>query len=139
MVDFLIAFDGAGGLREYVGGYADYRRLRAAEVRSRGRSRQSAPSAPPRSGAVAAPGSESRKGAERRRLSYAERREYETILDEISAMEGEKTELERLFSSGAPDPSSIEGANRRYAQLAAAIEEKTARWEELATRAEGLD
>jgi len=139
MVDFLIAFDGEGGLREYVGGYADYRRLRDAEVRGRGRSRQSAPSAPPRSGAVAAPGSESRRSAERRRLSYAERREYETILDEISAMEGEKTELERLFSSGAPDPSSIEGANRRYAQLAAAIEEKTARWEELATRAEGLD
>ena len=127
MSDFLIAFDGSGKLREIVGGYGDYRALLRVEAGDRARQgARDAKSEPPR------------QNSSRPRLGFAERREYEGILDEISLLEEEKTGLEALFSSKAPDPASLQAADRRYAEVAALIERKTARWEELASRDEGV-
>jgi ATP-binding cassette subfamily F protein uup len=127
--DFVIAFDGSGNLREYVGGYGDYRALRSGEGKeSAKRGARDAKPEPP-----VAP----RRQNPARRLGFAERREYEGILDEVSALEKEKAGLEALFSSKAPDSDTIEAANRRYAEVLDLIERKTTRWEELASRDEG--
>jgi len=71
-----------------------------------------------------------------RKPSYAERKEYEGILDEIGALEDEKASLEALFGSGATG-AELEASSRRYAELGPLIEARTARWEELASLIDG--
>jgi ABC transport system ATP-binding/permease protein len=71
-----------------------------------------------------------------RKASFAERKEYEGILDEIAALEEEKTALEALFASGASG-TELESASRRYAEVCPLIEARTVRWEELAALIDG--
>ena len=118
LADSLIVLDGKGGAREYVGGYADYREF-AAE----------APEAPSARKPKAAQATRARKG-----LSYAERRELDGLLEEISAMEAEKAVLERFFASSSPSSGEMERSKRRYAELSALVEARTARWESLAAK-----
>ncbi len=66
-----------------------------------------------------------------RRASFAEKKEYAGILDEIGALEDEKSKLEALFASG-PTGADLERSSRRYAELCALIDARTARWEALA-------
>jgi len=69
--------------------------------------------------------------AKLRKASWAEKKEYEGILDQIAALEEERSRLETLFASGA-SPADLGSAGRRYAELEGLIEARTARWEELA-------
>ncbi len=150
-----VAFDGSGAVALYPGPYSEYRealaeeraereasareaaaREAAAAARSKEAARAKAPaasSAGPDAETGAAGG---RNAARTRKASYAERREYEGILDEIAALEGERAALERLFSSGASG-RELDEASRRYAELGRLIEARTARWEELAELIEG--
>ncbi|HUW39696.1 MAG TPA: ABC-F family ATP-binding cassette domain-containing protein [Rectinemataceae bacterium] len=138
MADFIIALDGSGGLAESVGGYSDYRALAGPRPASgRAGAAKTDPAATAEGSAADRPAGRAdsrRRSSDRPRLGYAERREYEGLLDLISALEGEKAELESLFSAPAPDPEVFKATNRRYAELGNLIEEKTARWEELASR-----
>ncbi len=127
-VDFLLSFELGKPIIEHLGGYADYRSFRDAEeanarrvLREKGEPRASR---------------EARQDQAGRKLSFAERREYEGILDEISACEAERRVLELFFSSPSPDPAAMAAAGARYAGLEREIESKTARWEELASRAD---
>jgi ATP-binding cassette subfamily F protein uup len=140
-----VAFDGSGAVALYPGPYSEYRealaeeraeREAAAAARSKETARGKAvsgPSAEPDTETRAAGG---RNAARTRKASYAERREYEGILDEIAALEDERAALERLFSSGASG-RELEEASRRYAELGPLIEARTSRWEELAELIEG--
>ena len=122
LADSLIVFDGEGGLREYVGRYADYRAF-AAEAESSAPKRKEAPQA-----------SVEPRQREKKGLSYAERREFDGLLDEISALEGEKSALEALFSSASPKAAEIAEAHRRYSEIIGIIEARSLRWEALAAR-----
>jgi ABC transport system ATP-binding/permease protein len=130
-VDSVIALDGRGGAREFVCGYADYRATESGEA-------EASLGATPSEAAKrrkASPGTEPQgKPRAKKGLSYAERKELEGLLDEISALEGEKAALEALFSSHTPNVDDIEKSNRRYAELGPLIEARTARWESLASR-----
>ena len=72
------------------------------------------------------------RSREKKGLSYAERKELDGLLTEISALEGEKSALELFFSSPAPGAEEMERSRRRYAELSDLIEARTARWEILA-------
>jgi ATP-binding cassette subfamily F protein uup len=71
-----------------------------------------------------------------RKASFAERKEYEGILDEIATLESEKLALEALFASGSSG-TELEAASRRYAEICPLIENRTARWEVLAILIDG--
>ncbi len=133
MADSILAFDGAGRVEEFVGRYADYRSL----LRS-GPEREAA-AVPPRRGPAEGEGSGAGRPARRAKagLSFAEKRELESLLEEIEGLESEKSALESLFSSPSPGPAELAEANRRYPGLASLIEARTARWEELAAREDG--
>jgi ATP-binding cassette subfamily F protein uup len=123
LADSLIVLDGSGGAKEYVGRYADYRAFadegEPEEGESSGQKSASDAAAPSRQ-------------REKKGLSYAERKEFDSLLDEISALEDEKSALESLFSSSSPKPEELERGKRRYTEVVGLVEEKTARWEELA-------
>jgi ABC transport system ATP-binding/permease protein len=125
LADSLLVLDGSGGSREYVGRYADYRAFtESSEPASKPGQR-----GPTRSAEALSP-----RAKERRGLSYAERKELETLLPEISALEDEKASLEAYFSRGEIEAEKLERANRRYAELGDIIEGKIARWDFLASR-----
>jgi ABC transport system ATP-binding/permease protein len=123
LADSLIALDGRGKAREYVGRYADYRAFSA----------DSPDAAPPKRKDATTVTADTRS-RERRGLSYAERKELGGLLGEISFLEDEKAALEGIFSSPSPNAEEIERANRRYAELIGLLEARTLRWEELASR-----
>ena len=125
-MDFILAFDGSGRFQEFVGGYSDYRRSEAESVVT---AKVDAAPSPASTSVTAGP----RGGAEKK-LSYNERKEYSGILDEIAALETEKSGLEDVFSRSAQDPVALESASRRYSTVLALIEARTIRWEELAER-----
>ncbi len=122
VTDYLFIFDGKGGIRSFVGSYADYRAETEREEASVRESRREDEKPRP-------------SRAERRSgLSFKERQELERLLPEISKLEEEQKELEAGFQAPLPDPDRIERDNRRYAAVCALIEEKMVRWEELAGR-----
>ena len=75
------------------------------------------------------------KQKEKRKLSYKEQREFETLENEIMELEERKDELEKIMASGESDFSAIDTANREYTELSATLNAKYARWEILAERA----
>jgi ATP-binding cassette subfamily F protein uup len=142
--------DGKGGVRSFPGTYSDWRvareleeeeRAAAARPADRTRGKDRGGPADVSAGASgtaipsalsAAPAGEAAGSVRRRKPSFAERREFESLLPEIEALEAEKAELEALFASGERDGQALEQASRRYAELDPLIRARTARWDELA-------
>ena len=81
-----------------------------------------------RTASATAPAARSRK----KRLSFAERREFDAILPELDSLETEKSSLEALFSTKGVPTDDLRQAHARYLEVDALIGEKTLRWEELA-------
>ena len=70
---------------------------------------------------------------EKRRLTFKEQKEFEGLESEIAALENQKNELEARMSGGDNgDFSAIGETARKYNECTALLEEKYARWEELA-------
>ena len=123
LTDSLLVFDGAGGIRSFTGTYEAYRESVAALATSAPRpSRDQGRSRTVRQ--------------EKTGLSFRERKEYEELLKEIDALEKEQRELEAGFLRPAVEPSERQKNDRRYREIAATLEERMARWEELAARAD---
>lgn len=133
-----IALDAGGQAKLYPGPYGEYREvlreLAEAEVLKAKADETARQVAAQAAGDAGMPTGAGRVRS--RKASWAEKKEYEGILDQIAGLEDEKSRLETLFASGA-NQADLEGAGRRYAELGALIEARTARWEELATIIEG--
>ncbi|PMS36063.1 ATP-binding cassette subfamily F protein uup [Trinickia symbiotica] len=134
VVTSVIASEGGGRWREYVGGFTDWqtqheRATRLAEEAAAAR----APSAPPRAAQAqeAAAGRAAQRAA---KLSYKEQRELEALPEKIAALEAEQKAIGAQLEDGsifAKDAREGARLTERYAaiddELMAALE----RWEEL--------
>jgi ATP-binding cassette subfamily F protein uup len=125
VVTQVLAAEGDGLWREYVGGYADWLAQRAT---ARPDYPQAAATAPPRAPAAA---------RERKRLSFREQRELDGLPAAIEALEGEKHSLTGAMC--APDYHRVAPGERRNHALRLAaidgdIEAAMTRWEELESR-----
>ncbi|HSM04888.1 MAG TPA: ATP-binding cassette domain-containing protein [Longimicrobiales bacterium] len=141
-----LVFEGGGRVREYVGGYTDWRRVverREAETAAaadRGRADDAGGSrraAGRRSAGDDGPEVSSRQEDRPRRLSYHEKRELEALPGRIEAMEAELGGLhERLSDPGfyQEDPDVIRETTARLAEVETEIEDAFARWEALSQR-----
>ena len=155
LTDYLFIFDGKGGIRGFAGSYDEYRDMMAESAPSGRREsapsgrRESAPSGRRESapsgrreetardgrGADDAPGARLVRREPKTALTFRERKEYELLEAEIAGLEQEQKDLESLFQSSLPDPAGIARGHRRYEEVLHLLEEKLARWEELAVRA----
>ena len=70
---------------------------------------------------------------EKKKLSFKEQKEFEQLNEEIPALEEEQKELEGKMASS--NFEEARAAGERYKKIAALLEEKYERWEELAERA----
>ena len=133
-----LAFEGDGKVTRYAGGYESYVLQRdQAKVLAAEAEAVKAPEAPkPRqapAGAAEAPGAPNKP----KPLSFAEKKELDGILDDISALEEKVSALEgRLSDPGLYSAGPDEGRKAREAheQATRELASRTARWEELEAR-----
>lgn len=69
--------------------------------------------------------------AEKRKRTFKEQKEFESIEQEILVLEDKKSALEKQMSSG--EKVDFEALNREYAEVNCELEKKYQRWEELAS------
>jgi ATP-binding cassette subfamily F protein uup len=126
--DTIFAFEGDGKLRQYPGNYSVYLDYKKDEEEkgdkgTREKVRYSSNSNNP-------------KSDQPRKLSYKEKREYETLEIQIPEMEAQKEEIEKIIYNNPPsDFTEMQELSERLAQLVRAIDTATERWLELAERA----
>jgi ABC transport system ATP-binding/permease protein len=135
VVETIFAIEPGGNLRQYPGNYSVYLDYKQAEEnedkekeisqKSKVKSQNSSPT--PAANPTPAPKS--------RKLSFKEKREYETLETHIPAMEAQKEELEKVFYNNPPsDFTEMQQLSEQLAQLVHAIDTATERWLELAER-----
>ena len=125
VVDHLLVFKGEGVIDDFPGNYTQYRAF-TAEASQRAASTASAPAQKPR---LTEP---------KKRLSFRETKELETLEQEIAALESEKAQIEQTLSGASVAVDDIVRLSKRLPQLEAEMEEKTLRWMELEEKKDNL-
>lgn len=137
-VDMIFAFEAGGELRQYPGNYSVYLDYKKAEEEAEAKPEATHKvQAQPKD--QTAPETQSLgvdNSTKARKLSFKEKREYETLEVEIPQLEAEKQELEQLLYTNPPsDFTQLEQLTERLAELSQTIDTATERWLELAERA----
>ena len=123
LVDHLFVFCGDGVVKDFIGGYTEYRSFmkdyeaeqkRAAEAQRK----------------PAQPRVEQPKPA-KRRLSWKEQRELEQLEKDMEELNAEKARIEALLSGGTASVDEIAGASARFGEVRDLLDEKEMRWLEL--------
>jgi len=128
VVTSTLVFEGDGRVGEYVGGYEDWLNQRAAPAERANREAPSQPPAPEAQAKMPPPAGQKRK------LSYKETRELETLPGRIEQLECEQQQLEASMSHAAfyqQEKSAIAQTMARAEELRGQLEAAYARWEEL--------
>ena len=118
VVDHIFVFNGGGDIKDFPGNYTDYRYWREEEENAKPAEKSVQPKAVYRT-------------ETRRKLTFKERKEYESLEPEIMALEEEKSLLEQEMSSGTLDNDTLLAKSRRIQTVIELIDEKTNRWVEL--------
>ena len=119
VVDHIFVFNGDGDIKDFPGNYTDYRDWREEE---KALVRPAEKSVQPKS---------SYRAESKRKLTFKERKEYETLETEIAALEDEKSVIEQDMSSGTLDNAALLAKAARIQEVMELIDEKTMRWLEL--------
>lgn len=125
LVDHLLVFCGDGVVKDFIGGYTEYRsyikdyeaeqkRLAVAEVRNSVK----AP-APPAAAPV------------KKKLTWKEQKELERIEEEMDSLGQEKAALEAKLAGGELDYAQVSEASERYAAIKSELDARETRWLEL--------
>ena len=120
VVTSIYAFEGNGHVREYVGGYSDWRQAHQPRPTPVPRRRPPAPAKRPRQS-----------------LTYPEQRELETCPERIEALEAEQALLHAQLEDPdlfRRDPAAFQTIMARLTALETALPAAYARWEELERR-----
>ena len=129
IVDHLFVFEGDGAIRDFPGNYTQYKLW--SDERKRGemmKKRLAVRKPEPLRVSAVAPG----------KLSFREKRELETLEQEITALEAEKNTIETGLQSGSLSAAELKQQSERWAALIPEIEQKTGRWMALSEREETL-
>ncbi|CAA7628052.1 Holdfast attachment protein C [Candidatus Terasakiella magnetica] len=127
LVTSIIAVEGDGDVKEYIGGYTDYLNQRPK------RDEAAAPKPPPKPQAVSKPQSP------RNRLSYNETRELDQLPGRIDTLSAEIAKLEKDLSDPglyARDPARFQKGAARVDAARAELEAAEERWLELEAKRE---
>ncbi|HVK46439.1 MAG TPA: ABC-F family ATP-binding cassette domain-containing protein, partial [Pseudobacter sp.] len=121
LVDHLFVFDGDGVVRDFPGNYSQYRLDKKEEEQ-----KEAAPkTAEPKQDKSAV------KPEEKKRLSYKEKREFETLEKEIAALGKEKETVNEKLNSGSVPFDELQQLSMRIGEITALLDEKELRWLEL--------
>lgn len=140
----IFAFEGDGKLKQYEGGYTDYVNRLAAEGRTPGETglNQSAGAAGStlgnsknqesgENGTVKADSTATWKQKKKLKFSYKEQKEYETIEDDIAALELKLEDLDNEMAANATNAAKLRELVEEKENAEKMLEEKMDRWEYL--------
>jgi ATP-binding cassette subfamily F protein uup len=124
-VDHLFVFEGDGLIKDFPGNYTQYKlwsdeRKKKEQLHKRITVRQAEAQKP------VAPVTN--------KLSFKEKRELESLENEIAQLEAEKADIEMNLQSGVLSPDALKQNSERWAAILPEIEVKTDRWMELSDR-----
>lgn len=123
IVDHLFVFEGDGVIRDFPGNYTDYREYTEERRKlSEPKKAQEQPKEKPRNNRESS-----------NKMTFKERKEFETLTEEIDSLTAEKAELEAAFNSGEV-VDDILGKSARYEEIKAILDEKELRWLELSEK-----
>ena len=129
LVDHIFVFEGHGKIKDYYGNYTEYRLEKDKELKLQKRiAKINAPAA-----------TEDSKGKPARatnpnKMTFKERKEFETLEVEIEQLEKEKAELIEKMNSGAGTSQEFTDWSRRYQEVETSLDDKTMRWLELSEK-----
>jgi ATP-binding cassette subfamily F protein uup len=125
VVDHLLVFKGNAEIQDFPGNYTQYRLWK--EVKDAERNEQSRQISPLQQQLQR----RQRPAEEKKKLSFKERREFDSLEEEIEALEKEKVTLEEELSSGTLSHEALLDKSARISGLIKEIDLKTERWIEL--------
>ena len=119
LVDHLFVFCGGGVIKDFIGGYSEYRSF-IEDLRKEERVQKATPKEVKKE-----------KAEGPRKLSWKEKKELEQLELDIDALGAEQKELEALLEGGTLDYQKITEVSSRYEANRIALDEKETRWLEL--------
>ncbi len=124
VVDHIFVFNGEGDIKDFPGNYSDWRDWRIEEKAAAAKeaAEKAAKNTPPK---------QSYRTETKRKLTFKERKEYESLEEEITALEEEKATIEQALSSGTLDNDTLLRHSMRIQEVIELIDEKSMRWLEL--------
>ena len=130
LVDHLLVFEGEGQVRDFPGNYSDYRIWQEQEE---ARKNAAASSEKEKTANV----SNAAPAASKKKVSFKEKREFELLEGEMSALNKEKQEITEKLSTGALPFDELQALSERIAAITTSLDEKEMRWLELSELMEG--
>lgn len=131
VVTQVIAAEGNGLWREYIGGYSDWERYRPIPVQTPENRKNGNETTPPPAK------KESSSSSRRRKLSYKDQRELDELPSKIAALENEQAQISTRLNDPAlykSDPAEGIRLNRRFAEIEEELMNYLARWDELESK-----
>ena len=145
VVDHLLVFCGDGLIKDFVGGYTEYRSFikdyeaeqRRKEMPGRAGHDEKGRAGHDEKGRAGS--NESRHArpdrasgtSGKKKLSYKEQREFEALEAELERLNAEKTQIEELLAAGTASYEQIRAASERYETLKSELDAAETRWLEL--------
>lgn len=121
LVDHLLVMEGDGAIRDFPGNYSQYREQQAIELQLAKPEGIEKKYVPERNSNLSA----------KRQLTYKEKKEFETLEAEISALESEKRSITEILNAGNATYDELQQLSNRFVQISSQLEEKELRWLEL--------
>jgi len=128
LVDHLFVFEGNGEVRDFPGNYSLYREYQLAKEKPELISRNEAD--------ATKPVKEEKSIAEKRKLSFKEKREFEMLQKEIEELNTEKEKITQKLTSGTAPFEELQLLSSRIGEVTQLLDEKELRWLELSEWAE---
>jgi len=119
MSDHMFVFEGEGKVKDINGNYSAYRALRKSEESSLKKQQKKVTPI------------DTKPEKEKTKLSYNEKREFESLETEIASLEQEKVELTAELNTASSDAERIIEISIRLTAVESEINEKEMRWLEL--------
>jgi ATP-binding cassette subfamily F protein uup len=128
MVDHLFVFEGQGAIKDIIGNYTEFRKQTAVDYKKE----KAAEKDPTPVKEVKVTQLSASSSQEKRKLSFKEKSEFDSLEKELEELEVEKEAQTAVLSSGSSSNEQIMEAGNKLATIVAAIDSKTERWLELA-------
>ncbi|MCA0985367.1 ABC-F family ATP-binding cassette domain-containing protein [Halobacillus yeomjeoni] len=128
VVDKLLAFEGNTKLRRFHGNYTEYLEERKLEQKTETEQRKTISNQ-----------EETRRSNRKRKLSYHEKQEWETIEDDIQDLEMKLESVSEEISEASSDFDKVQELYQKQEELEQELESKMERWEELSLIVEEME
>ena len=125
VVDHLLVFNGEGVVKDFPGNYTQYRQWESMQPKPVPDDRKETP-------VKESEKSRRDRSSQPRRMTFAERKEFERLEQAIMQLEEEKQLVEQALCSGTLGVAELTEKSIRLPQLERELDEKTLRWMELA-------